>query len=116
MANSSPAPVYLVELNDPHLGTFVRADVSRFLENALETVFKHLQDFLEPVEAQVSIDPASQELAGIVFYTEEGEAISVIRPYYLDREPYECQHKGISLAPAIALPKLEKHLNRIFKG
>jgi hypothetical protein len=115
MAISSPTPVYLVELNDPHLGTFERADVSRFLENAIETVLKHLTEFMEPVEAQVTVDPESQELAGIVFYTEEGEAIAVIRPYYLDREVRECLHDGICRAAGGALSKLEKNLNRTFK-
>jgi hypothetical protein len=115
MAISPTLPVYLVEVMDPHLATHERVDVTRFLENALETVFKHLVDFNEPVEAQVTIDPESQELAGIVFFNEEGEPISVIRPYYLARESSECEHEDIRNVAAGALPRLEKNLNRIFK-
>lgn len=116
MAPLSPIPpVYVVELMDPHLATHHSLDATLFLENAIETVFKHLADFAEPVEAQVTIDEASGELAGILFFTEEAELISVIRPYYLNREESECQHPDICRMAAGALPKLEKNLNRIFK-
>jgi hypothetical protein len=115
MATTPNPPVYLVELLDPHLVSHDRVDITRFLENAIETVFKHLADFAEPVEAQVTIDAGSRELAGILFFNEEGEAISVIRPYYLDRESVECESEEICRIAAEPLAKLEKNLNRIFK-
>jgi hypothetical protein len=100
---------------DPHLATLERVDVTRFLENAIDTVLKHLADFTEPVEAQVTIDTQSQDLAGIIIFNEACEPISVIRPYYLDREESECEHPEICRAAVESLQKLEKNLNRIFK-
>lgn len=115
MASNSPPPVYLVELHDPHLTTFDKADVTVFLENAIQAVFDHLTDFAEPVEAQVTIDVESGDLAGIVFYTEEAAAIAVIRPFYLHREESECTDAEILHAAAGKLSGLEKTLNRIFE-
>jgi hypothetical protein len=115
MAPTSNPPVYLVELMDPHLATLEKVDVTRFLENAIETVYSHLADFSEPIEAQVTVDAASQDLAGIIFFNEESEVIAVIRPYYLDREFSECESEEIRRIVAEPQSKLEKNLNRIFK-
>jgi len=115
MASTSPPPVYLIELNDPHLTTFDKADVTLFLENAIQTVLTHLADFAEPVEAQVTVDAESGDLAGIVFFTEEAAVIAVIRPFYLHREESECIDPEILRAAAGKLSGLEKNLNRIFE-
>jgi hypothetical protein len=115
MAANSPPPVYLVELLDPHLVTHQKSDVSRFLQNAIGTVHKHLEEFAEPVTVEVQVDIASGEMAGIVFFTEEEEAIAVIRPYYLDREDVECTNPDIVKAAEGPLSKLEKLLNRTFE-
>lgn len=115
MAAISQPPVYLVELLDPHLVTHQKSDVTRFLQNAIDTVYKHLEPFVEPISVEVQIDFASGELAGIVFFTEEEEAIAVIRPYYLGREEVESTNPDIAKAAEGALPKLEKLLNRIFE-
>ena len=116
MAPLSPIPpVYVVELLDPHLATHINLDATLFLENAIEAVYAHLADFAEPVEAQVTIDQASGELAGILFFNEAAELISVIRPYYLSREESECRNADICRMASGPLPKLEKNLNRIFK-
>lgn len=117
MAIEPNAPVYLVELMDPHLATLERVDVTRFLENAVAVVVKHLSEFEfeEPVEVQVTVDSESRELAGIVLFNEEGEPISVIRPYYLNREGSECDDPKIRRAVQATGSKLENKLNRIFK-
>lgn len=115
MAVTSPPPVYLVELLDPHLVTHQKSDVTRFLQNAIDTVHKHLESFEEGVSVEVQIDLASGDLAGIVFFTEEEEAIAVIRPYYLSREDAEVTKQEIVKAAEAPLPQLEKRLNRIFE-
>lgn len=115
MAATSPPPVYLVELLDPYLVTHQKADITRFLPNAIGTVHKHLESFHEPITVEVQTDLASGDMAGIVFFTEEGEAIAVIRPYYLEREELECTNLDILKAAEGPLPKLEKPLNRIFE-
>lgn len=115
-ASLPTSPIYLVELMDPYLASFDKADVTGYLDNAVDAVSKHLADFAEPITAQVSIDKTSKELAGILFFNEASEVIAVIRPYYLSREIRECTDAAICELSTVPADKLEKSLKRIFKG
>lgn len=115
MAAPDCTPTYLIELMDPHLGNVVRVDVTAYLENAIQLVFSHLADFHEPVEVEVTIDPASGHLSGIVVFSEEEQAISVIRAFYLERDEVECEKPDILDMVGQPLSKLEPKLNQLFK-
>ena len=115
MAAPDSSIAYLVEMMDPHLVTLQKVDVTAFLANAVTTVLAHFESFAEPVTVQVSIDKASGDLAGILFFTEEDEVIGVIRPYYLARDELECANPEVLAAAEGPLAKLEGQLTHLFK-
>lgn len=115
MPDPHSLPVYLVELKDPFLATCERSDVTRYLENALALVEQHFIDYREPIEAQVTVDPKSGELAGILFFNAAAETIAVVQPYYLNRDTLECDNPDILRLATEPPGKLEKAINKIFK-
>lgn len=114
MAVPDAPPVYLVELMDPHLEHIQKVDITAYLANAIEMVYAHLADFSEKVAVEVTINEASGNLAGIVFFNEGECAISVIRAYYLQRDELDCPTQAILDLAQGPLGKLEAALNPLF--
>lgn len=114
MPNRNPPPVYLVELGEPHTGELESADVTLFLENAIEQCYLHLASFSEPVRVEVRRD-RNGHLWEIGFLTRDhGDLLCSISVYRLGRDRLESSVPGLKEAAQAKTEDLEAALNQLF--
>lgn len=106
--------VLLVELLDLKTEELFECDVTAHLQNALESVFVHLADYVGDVTPEVSI-ASDGELEGIAFFGSEERQLAFVTVYYLERDEPSCEFEGLRELVSRPLAQLDAGLKAMFR-
>lgn len=110
-------PVYLVELMHPLTGEILFTDVCARLDVAIEQVFIHFQEKFRTVQVfpRPSYDADSNEIEGVGFFTAEGELVSCITAYHMQRDVDIPSNLQVAAACcSVRAPEFESSLTQLF--